>query len=201
MTTQPPGASTGASTAGAEQPKEPMSAYDLRLRSLDLASGEPVWLCSTCSLPAHWSVWLHTPEWPENGGLTRVVCHQHAIEMLTFEAGVAVYRAARPRLTAVVVDEAAEIARLVERSATTTSDLPECRDLIHGCPDCWHRWTEHGMTGCPCGCSAPLPVASGPETTGDRRPPMPTHDGVVPDGPPPGPPLPPRRVPTEREYG
>jgi hypothetical protein len=68
---------------------EPRSAYDLRLRSLDRIPGEPINLCSTCNGVASWSVWLHTPEWMPNGGLTLVLCTPHALGRVATEAHVA----------------------------------------------------------------------------------------------------------------
>jgi len=62
---------------------EPLSTYDLRLRSLDQ---KREYLCSECNDWADWSVWLHTPEWMPEGGLTRVLCTAHALTALTGEA-------------------------------------------------------------------------------------------------------------------
>lgn len=61
---------------------EPLSVYDLRLRSLDRLPGEPINLCSMCGNPAHWSVWLHTPEWGSQGGVTLVLCTVDALDQL-----------------------------------------------------------------------------------------------------------------------
>ena len=70
---------------------EDFSAYDLRLRSIDRAEGEPINLCSECpddqTRVAYWSVWLHTPEWGTgNAGATRVLCTEHALGLVEEEA-------------------------------------------------------------------------------------------------------------------
>jgi hypothetical protein len=62
-----------------------LARYDLRLRSLDRAPGEPINLCSRCESQAYWSVWLHTPEWGPNGGVTYVLCTVHALAALVEE--------------------------------------------------------------------------------------------------------------------
>lgn len=67
---------------------EPLSAYDLRLRSLDRGTrvrGEGINLCSTCGSIAYWSVWLHTPEWGPQGGATYVLCTKDALAALQEE--------------------------------------------------------------------------------------------------------------------
>jgi hypothetical protein len=65
---------------------DPLSTYDLRLRSLDLEPGDPIYLCSECDEPAQWSVWLHTPEWGPQGGMTRVLCLIHALAIVRLTA-------------------------------------------------------------------------------------------------------------------
>jgi hypothetical protein len=75
----------------------PLARYDLRLRSLDPEPGEPIWLCSTCDEPAHWSVWLHTPEWGPQGGDTRVLCTIDALSWLTGEASRSLTDPAAPK--------------------------------------------------------------------------------------------------------
>lgn len=62
---------------------EVLARYDLRLRSLDRQSDEPIYLCSVCDRAAAWSVWLHTPEWGSQGGATYVRCTAHALRALT----------------------------------------------------------------------------------------------------------------------
>lgn len=82
-----PSTSTSASDALVSPPRcpmpEPLSAYDLRLRSLD--DDEDVYLCSRCDRPAPWSVWLHTPEWMPEGGATYVLCTSHALAAVADE--------------------------------------------------------------------------------------------------------------------
>lgn len=74
-------------TAGRKAPRssEPLSRFDLRLRSLDRQPDEPISLCSKCAGPAYWSVWLHTPEWGPEGGATYVLCTKDALDALTEE--------------------------------------------------------------------------------------------------------------------
>lgn len=62
---------------------DPLSFFDLRMRSLDRNPGDPISLCSECEADADWSVWLHTPEWGNSGGLTLVRCTGHALEAIT----------------------------------------------------------------------------------------------------------------------
>jgi hypothetical protein len=66
------------------------AAFDLRLRSIDRKPGEPISLCSDCQDHASWSVWLHTPVWSSDGGLTLVLCTRHALNTVTIEARMAV---------------------------------------------------------------------------------------------------------------
>ena len=69
------------------QPLVTLSAYDLRLRSLD---GDGFSSCA-CGWRARWSVWLHTPEWGTGeAGLTRVVCTGCALALVSAEAHAAV---------------------------------------------------------------------------------------------------------------
>lgn len=66
---------------------EPLASFDLRMRHIDREPGDPINLCSTCHQPAHWSVWLHTPEWGTgDAGLTLVLCTRDAIEAIEREA-------------------------------------------------------------------------------------------------------------------
>lgn len=64
---------------------EPLSRYDLRLRSLDRGRGEDIYLCSRCDDVAYWSVWLHTPDWGSDGGATYVLCTTHALAAVAEE--------------------------------------------------------------------------------------------------------------------
>ena len=57
---------------------EKLSPYDLRMRSI-----RPGYLCSGCNSLAYWSVWLHTPDWPANGGETRVLCSLCALNAIS----------------------------------------------------------------------------------------------------------------------
>ena len=61
-----------------------LSAYDLRLRSLD----EPreLHLCTVCDAHAFWSVWLHSPEWSANGGSTMILCTPCALASVRIAA-------------------------------------------------------------------------------------------------------------------
>jgi hypothetical protein len=62
-----------------------LAKFDLRLRSVDRQLGEPVPLCGRCPERALWSAWFHMPGWG-NGGLTLVLCTEHALEALETEA-------------------------------------------------------------------------------------------------------------------
>lgn len=69
---------------------EPLSRFDLRLRSLDLEPGEPICLCSGCGGVASWSVWLHTPEWGRGeAGDTRVLCNPCSLDLVGTTANLA----------------------------------------------------------------------------------------------------------------